>query len=306
MNSLKDKVKIFFTQPPSTTSVFHVCSHYTAGINVSSKDRNIRGYFYTPLGSDQAVRDSFSQNNIIDASLLEKKIKPEIKKLKLTDQEVTFLLPDLAQKSMIFSFDSFPNSSQEREKLLWFRIKKQVPLLPTDVRLSYDFFSSGERVVVVASIARREVVEEYESFFNKLQLKVREVGVMTLGLVNLIPEQESFILTNVEQDSFTLLAKVDSRMSLYRQKSMPRASSMEKNVETIVQEVKNTAHYVEDREKKSIQSVWVRSGWLEDEEEIYSNLKEKLPFSVKGIEHYVPYNLKLREKRVLAPLIGHL
>ncbi|MBS3818556.1 hypothetical protein KGY73_03515 [bacterium] len=301
-----NKIKNFFIQPSSLHSAFQFSSQYGGGILISPRNRAVRECFFVSLGNGEIIRPSFHKKNILNPSLLEKKMKPEIQKLQLDDPRVIFLLPDLSQKALVFTLDSFPRSPQDREQILWYRIKKQIPLLPSDVRLSYDWFFSGEKIRVLTSVARKLVIEEYENFFRKFQLRVGIVGVVSLSLLSLLKKEKNFILANIEQDSFSLLSTVDGNLVLYRQKSLPSVplQSLNKSLDVLVQEIKNTANYLEDREKKKIPNVWIRLGWVEKEEEVFHRLKEELPFSVKRIENSIPYSMKGREKRVLSPSIG--
>lgn len=307
-NSVLKRIKDFFIRPPALHSSFQLSSQYVTGIQVSPKNGRVQKSFFVSLGETPILKPSFNQKNIINPPLLEKKMRPEIQKLQLNDPRVICLLPDLSQKALVFTFDSFPRSSQEREQILWYRVKKQIPMLPSDVRLSYDWYQTGEKIRVLASLAREVVVEEYENFFRRFQLRVGMVGVVSLSLLNLLKGEQDFILVNIEQGAFSLLGAVDGKLVLYRQKSLPSLSSpsIDQSLSGLVQELKNTANYVEDREKKKVHTVWIRLGWEEKEKEVFPCLKEELPFSVKDIENLIPESLKVKEKRVLSPSLGEL
>ena len=74
----------------------------------------------------------------------------------------------------------------------------------------------------------------------------------------------------------------------------------------IVQEVENTLNFIEDKEKKTIKSIWVRVGVLGPDENLFNHLEKKLAIAFKKIETCVPFELEAREKRILAPLIGQV
>jgi hypothetical protein len=78
-----------------------------------------------------------------------------------------------------------------------------------------------------------------------------------------------------------------------------------RRVENIVKEVENTMNFVEDKEKRKIQSFWVRLGLLE-EERILSRLQERSSLPVTGIESCMTAKIGLREKKILSPLIGQI
>jgi hypothetical protein len=311
MIPFKDKIKYFFSEQPLPHSALQVSSRYFSGIRVSSNDRRLKHHFILPLPED-VITSTFHKKNIKDSAALEKIAQQGLAKLHMTDHKVVFLLPELSQKTFIFAFDSIPTSQKEREQIILFRIKKQISVLPKDTRLSYTVIKSNAKKKVLATIARSAVVEEYESFFSRLRLKVRAVGVPSLNLFNLIDSKKDkdFILIDLESDAFTLLVIMNSQISLYRQKPIT-ADFLDKETTKaqwmdIVQEVENTAHFVEDKEKRKIKCLWVRTGAFGSAEDILSSLEERCQCPVRTIESSLKSNLPLEEKRLLTPLLGLL
>ena len=306
-----DRMKSYFTRQRLTSSAFQLTSRYLSGIHISSKEGKIKNHFILPLERG-VIQPSFTNKNIKNPALLEKKIKQGLKKLHLSDHKIACLIPELSLKAFVFSFDSLPSSRQEREQIIRFRVKKQIPLLPDDARLSFDMIRSNGSEKILVAVVRSSVIQEYEDFFSQLRLKVRAVGVPTLNLDYLINKEKErdLLLINIEEDSFSLVASVNSEIALYRLK--PFILGSQKNVfglqriEDIVKEVENTINFIEDKEKKKINSLWVRLGLLEPEEEMFAHLKEKLSFPVKTIEGCLASGLGLREKKILSPLIGQI
>jgi hypothetical protein len=311
MIPFKDKIRYFFSEQPLPHSALQVSSRYFSGIRVSSNDRRLKHHFILPLPED-VITSTFHKKNIKDSAALEKIAQQGLAKLHMTDHKVVFLLPELSQKTFVFAFDSIPTSQKEREQIILFRIKKQISVLPKDTRLSYTVIKSNAKKRVLATIARSAVVEEYESFFSRLRLKVRAVGVPSLNLFNLIDSKKDkdFILIDLESDVFTLLVVINSEISLYRQKPIT-ADFLGKEATKaqwmdIVQEVENTAHFVEDKEKRKIKCLWVRTGVFGSAEDILSSLEERCQCPVRAIESSLKSNLPLEEKRLLTPLLGLL
>ncbi len=310
MNSIVHRLKIFFSQHPLPHSALQVTSSYISGILLSSKDKKLRSHFILPL-SGEVIRPSFERTNIIDPVLFEKQIREGVEKFNSYDHGAALLLPELSQRTFIFSFDSLPVGSKEREQLLRFRVKKQMPLLADDVRMSYDVVQARGKKKVVLTLARTAVVNEYEKFFSQLQLKIRLVEVPLLALANLIDleKEKDFFLINIEKDSFCLLAVADSEIFLYRQKPLmvgKREDRRRDSIENVVQEIENTARFIADKEKREIACLWVRFGLLEHELENFSQLESSLSVPVKRAESLVDFRLHEQEKRLLAPLLGQL
>lgn len=309
--SLMNRIKDYFYQQPLPFSAVQLTSHYFSGIHVSSRENRILHHFILPIEPD-IIQPSFYKKNIMNETLLEPSIKEGIKRLHLSDHKIAFLLPESSQKAFIFSFDSFPSSAAEREQIIRFRIKKKMPLIPDDARLDFDMIQSNHNVMVVASIARTSVIKEYEDLFRHFKLKVGVIDVPFLSLTNLLNKEKEndVLIINIEGDSFTLIGFIDSRLVLYRQKSMVFNSrnmkSMAQGIDVLIQEIENTTNFIEDREKRKISSLWIRVGLIDSDDELFSHLSEKLAFPVKGIESLLDHRLPLKEKRILSPLIGQL
>lgn len=305
-----DRIKDYFTKQPFPHAAFHLTSRYISGIRVSPKEGKIMNHFILPLEKG-LIQPSFEKKNIKNSSLLEKKIEKELGKLHLHDHKVACLLPELSLRAFVFTFGSLPSSRPEREQVIRFRIKKQLPLLPQDTRFSFDVIKSNDSMKIFVAVARALIIQEYEELFSKFNLKVRTVGVPILGLHSLLDtdKEKDLLLINIEEDSLCLIAIIDSEIALYRMKPILSSSQDEKSevrrIEHVVKEVENTVNFVEDREKRKIQSFCVRQGFFE-EEKILSHLQERSTLPVTGIESRLTERIGLREKKILSPLIGQI
>lgn len=309
MNSLLDKLRDFFTVQPLTSSAIQVTSSYITGIHLSSKDRRLKHHFVLPL-SENIIQPSFDRANIKDAAQLMKNLKEKIEKISIYDHGTALLLPELSQRTFVFSFDSLPKDHREREQIIRFKIKKQMPLLADDVRISSEVIHTKDGKKVLSSMAQISVISDYEQFFNQIRVRIRAVGIPVLGLSNLIDwkKEKDFLLVNIEKDSFGLLAVTNSEASLYRHKPLMILKEDDLTVRTknIVQEIENTAHFIEDKEKRNVAKVWVRLGGTESEEGMFSSLETRLSFPVKNIHSLLKLKLRNEEKEILAPLLGQL
>jgi Tfp pilus assembly PilM family ATPase len=309
MTALIDRIKGYFTQHPIPHSAFQISSHYLSGIRLSPKERKIKNYFILPMEKG-VVEPSFSKKNIKNPGLLERKIREGLEKLSLSENNIACLIPELSLHAFVFSFDSLPPSRQEREQIIRFRIKKQMPMLPADARFSFLVIKSNKSEKILSAVARASVVQEYEDLFSRLRLKVRAIGVPTLSLFNLVRKDkgENLLLINIEENSLCLMAVVNSEIVLYRLKSYIPASEVDVSgfVENIIREIENTVNFVEDREKAKVHSLSIRVGLLESSEKILSLLKERLSFPLKGIESRLDAELGLQEKKILSPLLGQI
>jgi len=309
MDTFLSKLKNFLTEQPLPSSGIQVTSSCISGVHLSSKEKKLKHHFILPL-PEKIIQPSFNRANIKDAHQLMKNITERVEKFNIYGHGVTLLLPELSQRTFVFSFDSLPKTPREKEKIIRFRIKKQMPLLSDEVRISSDVLQTKDGKKVISSVAHVSVVDDYERFFSHMQVKIRAVSIPVLGLSNLIDwdKEKGFLLVNIEKDSFSLLAVTNSEASLYRQKPLMilNEDDLARRVQNIIQEIENTAHFIEDKEKRSIAAVWIRWTGFESEEEMFSRLETKLSFPVRGVHSLLNLKLRDEEKKILSPLIGQL
>lgn len=310
-SSLAMRIIDTFTKPPQLRSAFYISTRYIAGIRLSPKERQVSHYFVLPL-EEGVVEPSFTRKNIYDNPSVEERLKEGMEKLHLSEKKTACLIPELSLKAFVLSFDSLPTSAEEKEKIIRYRIKKQMGFFPEDARLSFQEIESSQERKLLVSLARDSIIQEYEGCLGRLGLKVRVLGSPVLGLYNVLnsPEEENFLLINVERESLSLVAVIDSEISLYRQKPYALEGQAEPTTEqqakNIITEVENTAHFLEDTEERKIQSLYIRLGSLSAEDKMYTQLEDRLPFALKRIDVARLERLNVKEREILSPLIGQI
>lgn len=305
-----DRLKNYLTIPPLPSAAFQVSANQLSGICASPKEKKIKHHFISPL-KDSVIQPSFDKKNLKDGEYLEEKIKKGKQMLHLSESKIACLIPERCLKVFVFSFASLPSAKMEREQIIRWQLKKQMPLLPDDARLSYEVIKSNKDVKIVVSLARASVVEEYEKLFAGAGLKLRVVGVSTLSLFNLLDREEgNLVVINLEEDYIALMAVLNSEIVMYRIKPFvleeKAALPVAQRIDDVVKEVENTVNFIEDREKKKIDSVRIRLGTANQKEEILSGLREHLSLPLKGIEASLASKLNFRESQILSPLIGQI
>ena len=136
MTDLQNSVLDFFRRIPLPGTACQFSSRDLCGLSLGSAEKKIRSHFVIPLDKGTLV-PSFYKKNITDVASLEKRLSEGMSQLKPGGKKVVFLLPELSQKVFVFPFDALPSSPEEKEELIRFRIKKQLPLRPRDARMAF-------------------------------------------------------------------------------------------------------------------------------------------------------------------------
>jgi hypothetical protein len=309
--SLIERFKGFLTKEPFPSAVFQLSVPGLAGLHLTGRDHRSGRHVILPLRPG-TLEPSFDRPNIKDQAHLADRVQEAVRKLELRDHNVSLLVPESCLKNIVLAFDDFPDSPAERENLVLWRLKKQMPSLPDDIRVSFDVVNGGRPCKVFVSVIHPSVLAEYEALFSRQGVRVRNVSLATLSLSNLLAPKDKAngILVNIEEDCLSLLAVLEGEVAFYRSKPFladsREARSLSKRMDNAAREIINTVTFLEDREKKQVKTLWVRSALVDGEEDPLAVLKPLVPLTVQTIEPAGFAGIRAKEARALAPLIGHL
>ncbi len=308
---LKARLKDFFTRQPFPATAFQLSIPALSGLHLERHEAKNGRHVILPLRPG-SLEPSFDRPNIKDPAHVADRLQDAFKKLGLRDGAVSLLVPESCVKSSILAFDDLPDSPAERERLVLWRLKKQMPSLPEDIRASYDILNGGRPWRVFVSVVHPSVLAEYETLFGRQGASVKNVGLATLSLANLLPADPATtgIVANIEEDGLSLMAVIDSEVIFYRSKPfLPdsrEAKAPARRMENIAREILNTVTFLEDREKIKVETLWMRAALADTEDDALAVLKTLVPLSIRTLEPGGFAGLKAREARFLAPLIGQL
>ena len=305
------RIKDYFTAPLCPPTVIQLSSSYVSGIHVDVKDGRAKRHVILELPAG-LLEPHFDRKNIDDAAALSGVLKEGLRQLQISGKKIACLLPEACLRILVMPFDSIPSSEKEREKIIRWRAKKQLAVLPEDTHLTYDTITGSSSIKVLVALARTSVIREYEDLFAGLGLEVGIAAAPTISLLNLVDweEEKDLLVANIEEDSLGVVAVTQAEPALYRLKTFPVGREEElrfsQKIEAVVNEIENTAHFIEDREKREVRALCFRSGLREGQEDILAGLKTALPFEVRAIQAPPSFGLTPETSAFLAPLAGQL
>jgi len=303
------KIKEFFTGPLCPPVLVQVSSSYISGIHLDVKEGRAKRHAVLELPSG-LLEPHFDRKNIADAAALSAVLKEGLRELQTAGKKIACLVPEACLKILVLSFDALPGSEKEREKIIRWRAKKQMAVLPEDARLSYEIVGSSSSTKVLAALARTPVIREYESLFAGLGLDVGIAASPTVSLLNLVDWEngKDFLVANVEEDSLGLVAVTQSEPALFRFKTFSAVTEgkvpFSQKVEGVIKEIGNTVHFIEDREKRAVRTLWFRSALKEGREDILAVLRANLGIEVRPVLAPAASGLSADLSAFLAPLAG--
>jgi hypothetical protein len=303
------KIMDFFTVPLCPPTIIQVSSSYISGIQPDLKDGRAKRHAVLELPAG-LLEPHFDRKNVGDAAALAGILKELFRELQVSGKKIACLVPEACLRVIVLSFDSLPASEREREKIIRWRAKKQMAVLPEDARLSYETMASSSSIKILAVLARTPVIREYEDLLAGLGVEVGVAASPTISLVNLVDweKEKDLLVANIEEDSLGLMAVTQSEPALYRLKTFSAGQEgglrFSQKIEAIVKEIENTVHFIEDREKREVRSLWFRSGLKDGQEDILAGLRTSLEIEVRPILAPPGCGLDPGLSAFLAPLAG--
>ncbi len=82
-------------------------------------------------------------------------------------RDVIAVLPDAAVRVVLLDFETLPAKRDEAESVVRFRLKKSLPFDVDKAKVSYHVQPSRTGVRVIAAVALRNVIEDYEAAFRQ-------------------------------------------------------------------------------------------------------------------------------------------
>jgi hypothetical protein len=297
-----DRLRDYFTAPPVCRAVFQVGAGRLAGLRVAVKNGSPAARFSAPL-KPGAVVPSLERPNVADAASVEAVIAEAVRALGLADQTAALLLPELCARVYIVGVDSVAASAEEREAVFRWRVAKQAPSLPEDARWSVDYLPAGTGERIVGALARSEVVSEYEALFARHRVRIGVATLPTLSLLRLLRDAPggNAVLVNAEEGALALAAVMGGKLSLYRQKPLAGDDATAAHV---VKEAENTIHFLEDREREKVETIWVRSVLAGGDAAVEEGLAASLRIPIRPVASVMPAGVEGADRTLLAPLFG--
>ncbi len=301
-----------FLDRPVPETVVGIASGFVCGIRTGRRRGSVGERFILPLGRGSLV-PSFDRKNLADPGELGARVAEGLDLIGVGAGTASLLIPESSVRVFVLAAESIPATQEERDSFVRWRTGKQMPLIHDDIRMDYAVSAGPGPKKIIVSMARSSIVREYEEILEGRSLKVGLVTVPSLSLVRLVAgleEKASGVILNVEDDHLSLLALMNGGWALYRQKIIAAPGGAPGGsgaiVEQVVQEVENTVHFLEDKERQRVEKVWVRAGLLRDGHEIAAGLAKIGTVAVEELDFPGSGGFDAREKAVLAPLMGQV
>jgi len=250
----------FFFEPPAPSMVFQLSPSFLACFRPGQAPAvSEESYFQTRLPRG-VIEANWLQPNIKQPEIIEELIDRAISQLKPAGNSISLILPEMSARALIFSVENGSLSGTELTRFVEWRLEKALAQPLSDLRYSYQTFNGQGLKKVLAVCSGLAVIKDYEELFRRKKLQAGKVTIPSVSLINLLDgtKARDFLLVDVDYDYLSLVGVIDEVLSIYRQKPLwPETGGLD---EQILTEVENTIQFVEDKNKKKPQLIYLRSG----------------------------------------------
>jgi hypothetical protein len=161
-------------------------------------------------------------------------------------RRVGLVVPDLVAKVSLVRFEQVPARTADLDQLVRWQVRKAAPFAIEEAQVSYvpgNAPRTGREFIV--SLARRDVVEEYEALCADAGAHAGVVDLATFNVVNVVlagaaPSSVDWLLVNVAPDYASIAIMRGEHLIFFRN----RAAETEGTLADLVHQ---TAMYYEDR-----------------------------------------------------------
>jgi type IV pilus assembly protein PilM len=196
-----------------------------------------------PVG---AVAPALNATNIPDRAVATAAVRSALQQLGGRGRRAVLVVPDTIAKVSLLRFESVPARAADLTALIAWQVRKSAPFPVDQAQLSYAAAAKvddGREFVV--TLARRDIVAEYEAVCQDAGVHAGVVDLATFNLVNAVlaaqgAGQGDTLLVNLAADYFSIVILRDGELTFYRQ----RGSESDGSLADVVHQ---TAMYYEDR-----------------------------------------------------------
>jgi Tfp pilus assembly PilM family ATPase len=266
---------------------------------------------------DGALVPSLTAVNAIDRPAVADAVSRVLDKMG-RPRRVGLILPDLVGKVSLVRFEQVPTKVQDLDQLVRWQVRKSAPFPIEEAQVSYVAGLSGaDGHEFVVTLAKRDVIEEYEQLCAAAGAHAGLVDLTTLNVINAVlagggAPAADWLLVNVAGD-YTSIALLRGRSLIFFRNRTADTDG------TLADLVHQSAMYYEDRLKGAGFSRVLLSGAAaigarqsSDVDELRRSLEERLKTPVETVDPRTAAALTDRIVAApalldaLAPLVGLL
>jgi type IV pilus assembly protein PilM len=230
------------------TVAIEIARNRVSAASITSRDSSmiVSAHSVEPIPPG-IVNASLNGRNITNPGAVAEALRRVLDRIGARPKRVALAIPDSVAKISLLKFDKIPQRAQDLAELVRWQVRKAAPFRIEDAQLSYvpGMRSSDGSTEFVVVMARRDIVQEYESICATVGAQAGIVDLATFNVINAVlagatPPDQDWLLVHVTDEDATMAILRGSHLVFFRN----RAADGEASLADMVHQ---TAMYYEDR-----------------------------------------------------------
>lgn len=194
-------------------------------------------------------------------------------------KDVTAIIPDAAVRVALLDFESLPDNRHEAESVVRFRLRKSLPFDVDKAVVSYQAQVAGGVVRVVAAVALKAVLEEYESAFREAGFVPGLVLPSMLAALSGAPGDRGALVVKVDARTTSIAIMDQQQLLLFRTLENTRGVTI--SGEQLAEDIYPSVVFFQDTYNTNVEQIFV-SG-ISDVTDVASSLQSQTGAEVKEL-----------------------
>lgn len=229
--------------------------------------------------ADGALVPRLSETNLADGDAVRQAVTEALTTVGSRSRDVIAILPDGSLRVYLLDFDTFPEKRQEADGVVRFRLNKVIPFAVDDAAVSYQVFRAEGRVRVIAAVALKSVLAEYEGIFRDLGYSPGVVIPSSLAALGNVEGTDPAMVIKSDAATTTLAIVGGGELLLFR--TLENANASTPNAGQLLPDVHASLAFFEDSYNMRVDRILV--GGLIDAEQVGPTLQTETAVPVQNL-----------------------
>jgi type IV pilus assembly protein PilM len=187
MSPRKTRALSWFASPPPSVGLEIAASRVTAVSIAEQGGRPMVMAHATERLPEGLVVPALNQPNITNRAAVTAAVNRVLGQIGGRPSRIALVIPDGAAKVSLVRFEKLPPKAEDLEQLIRWQVKKTVPFPIEQAQITWTRGATDATGAVefVVSLARRDIIEEYEAVCQAANAQAGLVDLATVNLINL-------------------------------------------------------------------------------------------------------------------------
>ena len=201
------------------------------------------------------VVPDLAENNLRQRNSVVNALRGALETVGARSRDVVAVVPDAAVRVVLLDFETLPGGHEEAEGVVRFRLRKSLPFDVDKAKVSYHAEAAGDGVRVVAAVALKSVVEDYEAAFREAGFSPGVVLPSMLAALGAAPADKPTLVVKVDAHTTSISILDHGQLLLFRTLENMRGVTI--SADQLAEDVYPSVVFFQDTYNTNIQQIFV-------------------------------------------------